>query len=209
MNPQPASRVPLLIVVSAPSGAGKTTLCANLLRANLEMCRVVTCTTRPARPGEKDGVDYHFLTPDQFDAQVSAGAFLEHATVYGNRYGTLKSEVLGKLRDRRDVLLNIDVQGAANIREAAGQDLELRRALVSVFLTTATWEELESRLRGRGTEAEPVLQKRLDTAREELAQAAHFDYVLTSASQEEDLQAMRSILQAERMRTARVNLPSL
>src|SRR5439155_25827253 len=115
---------PLLIVVSAPSGGGKTTLCQQLLAQDPNMVRAVTCTTRPPRPGEQDGIDYYFLDASTFLKRVQAGNFLEHATVYGNSYGTLKSEVLGKLRQGKDVVLNVDVQGAATIRAEAETDLE-------------------------------------------------------------------------------------
>src|SRR3954469_18221164 len=126
---------PLLIVISAPSGGGKTTLCQQLMASRPRMTRAITCTTREPRPGEKDGIDYYFLDAATFLKRVQAGNFLEHATVFGNSYGTLKAEVLGKLRQGRDVLLNVDVQGAAAIRERALDDAELKRALVSVFLT--------------------------------------------------------------------------
>ena len=116
----PASDLrPLLILISAPSGGGKTTLCHHLLAARPDLTRAVTCTTRPPRPGEKDGVDYHFLDPVEFERRVQAGDFIEHAMVFGRSYGTLRSELLDKLRAGRDLLLNVDVQGAATIRERA------------------------------------------------------------------------------------------
>ena len=102
---------PLLIVLSAPSGGGKTTLCQQLLAARPDMRRAITCTTRAPRPGEEEGVDYYFLDATTFLKRVQAGNFLEHATVHGNSYGTLKSEVVEKLRQGTDVLLNVDVQG--------------------------------------------------------------------------------------------------
>src|SRR3954469_1089041 len=123
---------PLLVLISAPSGGGKTTICEQLLAARPQMTRAVTCTTRPPRSGERDGVDYYFLDAGSFLRRVQAGNFLEHATVYSQSYGTLKSEVLGKLRQGKDVLLNVDVQGAAAIRARAEEDPELKRALVSV-----------------------------------------------------------------------------
>src|SRR5678810_363811 len=126
---------PLLILISAPSGGGKTTLCQRLLTALPNTSRAITCTTRMPRQGERDGVDYYFLNAESFLKRVQAGNFLEHATVYGNSYGTLKSEVLGKMRQGQDVLLNVDVQGAATIREKAEADAELGDALVSIFLT--------------------------------------------------------------------------
>ena len=118
-------------VISAPCGGGKTTLCQQLLAARSQMARAVTCTTRPPREGERDGVDYDSLDAGSFLKRLQAGEILEHATVYGNSYGILKAEVLGKLRQGKDVLLNVDVQGAATIREKALEDPELKRALVS------------------------------------------------------------------------------
>src|SRR6185295_7995491 len=142
---------PLLVVISAPSGGGKTTLCNQLLAARPDMTRAVTCTTREPRLGEKDGVDYYFLDATSFLKRVQAGNFLEHATVYGHSYGIQKSEVLNKLRQGADVLLNVDVQGAATVRQRAEEDPELKRALVSVFLTPPSAAILEKRLRRRGT----------------------------------------------------------
>ncbi|MEP6664171.1 MAG: guanylate kinase, partial [Verrucomicrobiota bacterium] len=182
----------LLIVVSAPSGGGKTTLCQQLLATHPEMSRAVTCTTREPREGETDGVDYYFLDAGSFLKRVQAGNFLEHATVYGNSYGILKSEVLGKLRQGKDVLLNIDVQGAATVREKAGEDEELKRALVTIFLTTATFGELEARLRRRGQDSANIIQKRLSVARQETAQWKNFDYLVISTTIAEDLRRTES-----------------
>src|SRR3954465_15161072 len=190
---------PLLIVISAPSGGGKTTLCQQLLKARPAMVRAITCTTREPRPGEKEGVDYYFLDAGTFLRRVQAGHFLEHATVYGNSYGTLKGEVLGKLRQGKDVLLNVDVQGAATIRQKAEEDLELKRALVSVFLTPPSLEVLEERLRKRGTDSPAMVQKRLGVARQELAQWKNFDYLLISLTINEDLRRMLAIIEAEKM----------
>jgi guanylate kinase len=197
----------LLVVISAPSGGGKTTLCLQLLAARPQMTRAVTCTTRPPRVGEHDGVDYFFLDAGSFLKRVQAGNFLEHATVYGHSYGILKAEVLGKLRQGKDVLLNVDVQGAATIREKAQEDPELKRALVSVFLTTPTMEVVEERLRKRGTDATAVIQKRLGVARQEIAQWKNFDYLLLSSTIPEDLRRMLAIVEAEKMRTLRVLAP--
>jgi guanylate kinase len=198
---------PLLVLISAPSGGGKTTLCQHLLATRPDLTRAITCTTRDPRPGEKDGVDYHFLSAEAFLERVQAGDFLEHATVYGHRYGTPKSGVLGKLREGRDVLLNVDVQGAAAIREHAREDRELQRALVSVFLTPASPEILEARLRKRGTDSVAVIEKRLRAARQEIAEWRHFDYLLISDTMQEDLRRTLAIIEAEKMRAARARLP--
>jgi guanylate kinase len=198
---------PLLVVISAPSGAGKTTLCHQVLAARPGLARAITCTTRAPRGDERDGVDYFFMDAEAFLKRVQSGHFLEHATVYGHSYGTLKSEVLGKLRQGRDVLLNIDVQGAAAVREHAGHDPELKRALVSVFLTPPSLGILEKRLRKRGTEPEAVIQRRLGVARQEIAQWRNFDYLLISGAVEEDLRRMLGIIDSEKIRSGRVQPP--
>jgi guanylate kinase len=198
---------PLLILISAPSGGGKTTLCQQLLHARPDMTRAITCTTRAPRPGEKDGVDYHFFTAEEFLKRLHAGNFLEHATVYGNSYGILKSELLGKLRECRDVLLNVDVQGAATIREQSENEPELKRALVTVFLTPAPLTVLEERLKKRGADAVAVMQKRLAVAKQEIAQWKNFDYLLISGTKQEDLRRILAIIAAEKMRSARSQAP--
>jgi guanylate kinase len=200
----PASGLrPLLILISAPSGGGKTTLCQQLLRARPDMTRAVTCTTREPRPGEKDGVDYYFLEAGNFLKRLQAGNFLEHATVYGNSYGLLRSELLGKLREGKDVLLNVDVQGAATIREQAESEPELKRALVTIFLTPPTLAEIERRLKKRGADADNVIQKRLAVAKQEIAQWKNFDYLLVSTTKQEDLRRTLAVVEAEKMRVAR------
>jgi len=198
---------PLLILISAPSGGGKTTLCQQLLATNPNVTRVVTCTTRPPREGERDGVDYYFLDAATFQKRVQAGEFLEHATVYGHRYGSTKSEVLARLRQGRDVLLSVDVQGVAAIRSKAAEDTELKRALITVFLTPASIAILEQRLRKRGTDSEEVIQKRLSAARQEMAEWKHFDYLIISTTIAEDLRRMECILAAEKMRRCRALPP--
>ena len=198
---------PLLVLISAPSGGGKTTLCQQLLAARPDMTRAVTCTTREPRQGEQDGLDYYFLDAGSFLKRVQAGNFIEHATVHGNCYGVLKSELLSKLREGRDVLLNVDVQGAATIRQRAEEDPELGAALVSVFLTPPSTAILEQRLRRRGTEAPAVIQKRLSVARQEVAQWKNFDYLLISTSIEEDLRRILAIVEAEKMRAPRMPPP--
>lgn len=199
---------PLLIVISAPSGGGKTTLCQKLLAARSNLTRAITCTTREPRVGERDGEDYYFMDAASFLRRVQAGNFLEHATVYGNSYGTLKAEVLGKLRQGKDVVLNVDVQGAAAIREQAETDSELKRALVTVFLTPPSLGILEGRLRKRGMDTPTAIQKRLSVARQELAQWKNFDYLILSSTIEEDFRRMEAILDAEKMRQCRVQPPA-
>ncbi len=205
--PKAAENGPLLIVISAPSGGGKTTLCQQLLAARPDMTRAVTCTTRAPRPGETDGVDYYFFDPTEFQARVQAGEFIEHATVFGRSYGILRSELLDKLRRGRDVLLNIDVQGAATIRDRTQAEPELKQALVTVFLTPPSIRVLEERLRKRASDAPEEIQKRLGVARKEIAQWNQFDYLLISSTIPEDLRRMLAIVEAEKMRVARAAAP--
>ena len=200
---------PLLILISAPSGAGKTTLCELLLQARPDMARAVTCTTREPRKGEQDGVDYYFLKAEDFLRRLQSGNFLENATVYGNSYGLLKSELLGKLRAGKDVLLNVDVQGAATIRAAAQEEDELKRALVTVFLTTPSLEVLEARLRHRNSDDPAVIKKRLASAKQEVAQWKNFDYLVISTSKAEDLRRTLAIVESEKMRVARSHAPEM
>jgi guanylate kinase len=200
---------PLLILISAPSGGGKTTLVQQLLRSRRNMVRAVTCTTRSPRHGEKNGVDYYFLKADDFLRRVQAGNFLEHATVYGNSYGLLKSELLGKLRAGRDVLLNVDVQGAAVIRETAKNEPELKEALVTIFLTPNSLAEIERRLKRRAADLPEVIRKRVTAARQEIVQWKNFDYLLLSSSKQEDLRRALAIIEAEKMRVQRAQPPGL
>ena len=198
----------LIFLISAPSGGGKTTLTEQLLVARSDMTRAVTCTTREPRPGEKDGVDYYFLDAESFLKRLQAGNFIEYATVFGNNYGVLKSELLGKLRQGKNVVLNVDVQGAATIRERAENDSELKDVLVTVFLTPQSLDVLEQRLRKRGKDSPAVIQKRLSVARQELAQWKNFNYLVISTTVAEDLRRMLAIVEAEKMRVNRSIAPT-
>lgn len=197
----------LLFVVSAASGAGKTTLVHQLLAARPNLVRAITCTTRPPRTDERDGADYYFFSAAEFARRLAAGEFLEHATVYGQSYGILRSELLAKLRRGQDVLLNIDVQGCATLRAQAKAAPELARALVMMFMTPPSMLALEERLRRRGSDSPEVIERRLAAAREEVAQWVHFDYLLVSDTVAEDLRRALVILEAEKMRQNRSQLP--
>jgi guanylate kinase len=205
--PRAAGGGPLLILISAPSGGGKTTLCQQLLAARPDMTRAITCTTRAPRPGEKNDVDYYFIDPADFQRRVQAGEFIEHATVFGRSYGILRSELRNKLWRSKDVLLNVDVQGAATIRDRALAEPELKRALVTVFLTPPSIAVLEERLKKRASDAPEEIQKRLGIARKEIAQWKNFDYLLISTTIPEDLRRMLVIVEAEKMRVARAQAP--
>jgi len=154
-------------------------------------------------------VPRHADAPDAFAARLASGEFLESATVHGNSYGTLTSEVLSKLRAGKNALLNIDVQGAAAVRARAGEMAELNAALVTIFLTTPSFAELESRLRNRGTESPEILKRRLGIARAEIARWNEFDYLIVSGTMEEDLRRLEAILDAEKMRQRRAVPPEI
>ena len=209
MSGEPPSQA-LLIVISAPSGAGKTRLCSKVLESCPNVQRAITCTTRAPRGAEKDGVDYHFLSMADFEARIDGGEFLEHAEVYGRRYGTLLSEVTKRLERGNDVLLNIDVQGAASIRQKASETPAIRDALVTVVLTPPSMPELERRLRSRAEDDEEAIQQRLEVAAHEMAQWSNFDYVLTSETldptqpdRDEDLRRLLCVIEAEKLRQGR------
>jgi len=209
MTTSPESRAPgaLLVVLSGPSGGGKTTLCQNTLASAEGLTRAVTCTTRSPRPGERDGVDYHFLDEAEFARRVRAEEFLEYAAVHGASYGTLKQDVTDLLAAGHDVLLNIDVQGAGTVRLRAAEDPVLGRALMTVFLAPSGPGALEERLRGRGTEDEASLTRRLSAARGEIDRWMEFDYLLVSGDRDEDVRRLRLVMEAERMRTIRCGPP--
>jgi guanylate kinase len=196
-------RTGILFVVSAPSGTGKSTLCANV-KQDEAFRYSVSCTTRAARPGEEDGVDYHFLGEADFDRRVAAGEFLEHADVHGAKYGTLKAATLEALASGVDLVLDIDVQGAAQVRSCP--EPWVRSSLVDIFIMPPTIEELERRLRKRGTESEDQIQRRLANARIEMPHWPHYAYTILSSTMEEDLLKFRSIIRAERYKSARLTL---
>ena len=200
-------RTGILFVISAPSGAGKTTLCT-ALRQKPDFVWSVSCTTRPPRPGEIEGEDYHFLTREEFGRRLDGGEFLEHAEVHGNRYGTLKAPVLENLRNGIDVLLDIDTRGAANIR-ACG-DAMIMRALADVFIMPPDLEELRRRLMRRGTETEEQVEMRLRNAAAEMECWRDYRYTILSGSMEENIEKFRAVMRAERYLTHRmtaVNTP--
>ena len=184
----------IILLVSGPAGIGKTTVCENLLSAfapNLQ--RAVTATTRAPRDGEKDGVDYHFLSADAFEEKVAAGQFYEHAIVHGKRYGTLKSEVRQRLDVGIDLLLNVDVQGAEAFRQAAQTDEFLAGKLHTVFFMPDDPEELRRRLFERGTDSEEEIERRMQTAQAEMTRCGEYDHCVVSGTKEVDLSRARKI----------------
>jgi guanylate kinase len=191
----------ILYLVSGPSGSGKSTLCRRLA-AEGEAEFSVSCTTRPPRPGEEHGRDYYFLGAGEFTAKAAAGDFLEHALVHGNHYGTLRAEVLGRLAAGTDVVMDIDVQGAAQVRACA--DPAIRLALVDLFVMPPDEAELEKRLRGRGTDSPQVIELRLRNAIGEMSHWTEYRYRLLSATREEDYAKFKALLIGERLRVSRL-----
>ena len=188
-------------MLSAPSGAGKTTL-VDALRQTSEFVYSVSCTTRPARAGEVEGEDYRFLSEEEFNARARAREFLEHAVVHGHRYGTLLKPIVEDLMNGRDVLIDIDTQGAANIRTS--KDEFVRRSLADIFLMPPDVDELRRRLMKRGTETAEQIETRLANAIREMESWPHYRYTIISRTTEEDLQKFRHIMNAERYLSRRL-----
>jgi guanylate kinase len=196
------SRSGILFVVSAPSGAGKTTL-VEALRQTSNLFYSVSCTTRVPRAGEIDGKDYRFLSVADFRARLGAGDFLEHAQVHGDYYGTLREPVLTKMKNSVDVLIDIDTQGAASIRNC--DDPIIRQALADVFIMPPDLDELRRRLHKRGTETVEQIERRLETAAREMESWRDYRYTVISGSVEEDLERVRQIMAAESFLTRRLS----
>ncbi|MGB0745190.1 MAG: guanylate kinase [Opitutales bacterium] len=188
----------LLLIVSGPAGSGKTTVCERMLAEEPDVERVVTATTRPPREGERHKADYYFFDHETFEAKVKAGEFYEYAKVHSNRYGTLKSEIHDKLAAGKDLLLNIDVQGAATFRQAGSEDPRLRGKVVTVFIMPPDMAELESRLRHRSTDDEDEIRRRLCVARDEMKQRELYDHCILSGTRFEDFEALQSIYRKEK-----------
>ncbi|MFN4874522.1 MAG: guanylate kinase [Akkermansiaceae bacterium] len=196
-----SQRTGILLVVSGPSGSGKTTLCRRLAGEN-EAHYSISCTTRSPRPGEIDGKDYHFLSREQFLSKRQNGEFLESAEVHGNLYGTLRSEVVQYLAVGRDVVMDLDVQGAELVRKS--EDTSIRATLVDLFVMPANEEELLKRLSGRGTDSAEVIELRMKNAIEETRHWSEYTYRLISGTQEEDYARFKSLIVAERLRVSRI-----
>jgi len=187
----------LLIVLSSPSGAGKTTISRMLLDADDEIANSVSVTTRPMRPGEHDGKDYHFVEDEEFDRMIHDNEFVEWANVFGYRYGTPKAPVKDALREGRDILFDIDWQGARQLEP------DFKGQLVSIFLLPPSMAELEQRLRARGTDSPEVIADRMRRAADEISHWAEYEYVLLNDEMDECLARVRSIIEAERSKRVR------
>ena len=184
-----------LFVVAAPSGAGKSTLVHALLERESAISLSVSHTTRPPRPGEQSGRQYYFVDRAEFERKIAEGVFLEHAEVHGNLYGTSRTRVAARLEQGRDVLLEIDWQGAEQIRRSQSD-------CVSVFILPPSRAELERRLRGRGSDSDEVIERRLRNSRGEIAHAHEFDYILVNDAFEDALADLQAIVRAVRLRSS-------
>lgn len=184
-----------LFIVAAPSGAGKTTLVGELLKRDALIRLSISYTTRPPRPGEADGRDYHFIGADEFEAMRAQDAFLECAEVHGNHYGTSRRWLQGQLAAGCDVLLEIDWQGARQVRRVFPQ-------AIGVFILPPSYEELERRLRGRAQDGREVIDRRLRNAREEMQHVAEFEYVIINNNLQEALADLTAVVHAARLRYA-------
>ena len=187
----------LMLVLSSPSGAGKTTLSRGLLANETNIVLSVSATTRKKRPNENEGRDYFFVSRDAFDAAIEADEFLEYATVFDHLYGTPKKPVMDALADGQDVLFDIDWQGTQQLKERAREDL------VSVFVLPPTHDELERRLRIRAQDSEDVVKKRMSKAADEISHWPEYDYVIVNDDLAPAQARIKAILDAERLRRTR------
>ena len=201
-EPLPFRRDGILFVLSAPSGAGKSTL-LNALRQTPDFVYSVSCTTRPARPGEVEGEDYYFLSKAEFESRIASGAFIEHAVVHGYYYGTLRSNLVSHLEKGVDVLIDIDVQGARRIRDDGET---IRSALADIFIMPPSLEELRRRLLRRASDTPEQIEIRLRNAATEMEAWRDYRYTIISGSTEEDLVKFRAIMRAERYLSRRMIL---
>jgi guanylate kinase len=197
MNDPEIKRRGLMLVLSSPSGAGKTTLSRLLLADDPNITMSVSATTRKPRPGEKDGVDYYFLSTEDFGLKVNRGEFLEHAKVFDNYYGTPRGPVEEALSDGRDVLFDIDWQGTQQLMESAEDDL------VRVFILPPSGQELEMRLKKRAQDPPEVVASRMAKASDEISHYTDYDYIIVNEDVDMSLTRLKSILTAERLKRKR------
>ena len=186
----------VLFIISGPAGSGKTTICDGLIEKE-QLQRIVTSTTRNPRPSEVNGLDYHFLNTDDFETKIKEDAFYEYATVHNNYYGTQKADILKPLLTGQNLLLNIDVQGAKTIKEKASADKVLQGQIVSIFIMPPSLEELNARLKNRGTDSDQEIKRRLVVAQTEMKQQQHYDYTIISQSKSADLNTALEIYKKE------------
>lgn len=197
-------RLGVAIIVSGPSGAGKSTVTERLRAIRPELEFSVSCTTRPPRSEEKNGKSYFFISKDEFNRRLKNGEFLEYAEVHNNFYGTLRAEVTNRVENGRDVLLDIDVQGAMQIKQRAETDELLARCLETVFIGPPSFEELERRLRNRATESENAIRLRLANARDELAKWREYEYLIINKDVDKAVDDLNAFFDVMRKKTKRL-----
>jgi guanylate kinase len=188
------------LVVSAPSGAGKSSLCKRLVETFPQMIYSISCTTREPRGNEQDGVHYHFLSEEEFCTRIKRDEFLEHALVHGNRYGTLKQTVVDALSQGLDIIMDIDVQGAKQIRlacEEMDEDNVIKQSLVDIFIAPPSMEELQRRLCGRATDRVEVIEKRMRNATEEMKHQPYYQYTVVNDEFEKAVDELQKIIERE------------
>ena len=196
-SPVSQSRTGLLFVISAPSGAGKTSICRELLSRQTGLIESVSYTTRPTRAGERDGIDYHFVSCEQFDRMAGEGAFAEWAEVHGNRYGTARATLRQASEDGHDVLLDIDVQGAEQLRRSGIDG-------VFIFILPPDMVELHQRLSGRNTDSAEIIERRMANAIKEIREAVKSDYIVVNEELPRAVDTVQAIIIAEKARRERV-----
>ena len=194
----PINRRGLLFILSSPSGAGKTTITRSLLANDPDLRVSVSVTTRPPRPGEVDGKDYHFISKEQFTAMIDNNQLLEHANVFGNYYGTPLKPVEEALANSQDIIFDIDWQGTQQLKQKLVNDL------VTVFILPPSQEELERRLRSRQQDDESIIQDRMQKASDEISHYSEYDYIIVNTNLEKSIQKAQSILEAERCKRRRL-----
>jgi guanylate kinase len=194
----------LLFLVAGPTGTGKTTLCRRLIATHPEVERIVTCTTRAPREGEKNGVDYFFLSNAEFDDALAGEEFMEWAQVHTYRYGTKKSAVFNRLARQVDLVVNVDVQGAKAYRQALEGRAGVRGRLVTVFIMPPNMETIYDRLLTRGQDTREQIERRMKTALYEVEQWPHHDYCIITGTKEEDYARFEGIWRAEKCRVSRL-----
>ncbi|MGC8737465.1 MAG: guanylate kinase [Candidatus Hydrogenedens sp.] len=189
----------LIIVVSAPSGVGKTTVIQNLMKQRDNLALSVSATTRPPRHGEQHGIDYYFLSTEEFERKIKNNEFVEYARVYDDLYGTLYSEIQRHLNSEKDLILELDVQGMRSIKNKFPQ-------VISVFMLPPSLKEMEYRLKNRGTESEEKIQKRLKRAFDEMKVRLEFDYTIVNYEVEQSANDLNTIIHAEHLKSHRIEI---
>jgi len=199
-----SKRLGMLIVISGASGTGKSTICSKVREDMPEIGFSVSCTTRPPRQGEKDAVDYYFISREEFEKRIEAGEFIEYAEVFNNYYGTLRSELIDQTQAGKDVFLDIDIQGALQIQRTAEHDPILKKCCEFIFIVPPSLLELEKRIRRRSTDSEEEIRERLGKAEHEISFCHKYDYLIVNDKLDAAVSEMESLIRALRLNTKRM-----